>query len=91
MKEQRFDQWIFLNASSVLLSEKTGELLALHLDEMEMTVNEVESGLGRLSEQWGFDFRLLYDSNGYLKFIIYQTDRLQSVLDEAPFCVMGHN
>ncbi|MDQ8205100.1 DUF3793 family protein [Pelagicoccus sp. SDUM812003] len=88
-KGKRFEQWMFLNASSVLLSEKTGELLALSLLEMEMSLAEVEAGLQRLADEWGIHFRLLFESNGLLKFIVYQEDRLQEVLDEAPFCVMG--
>ncbi|ADE54841.1 DUF3793 family protein [Coraliomargarita akajimensis] len=87
--EQRFDEWVFLNASSVLLSEKTGELLALDLNEMQMTVEAVKAGLERLAGQWGFQYRILLESNGFQKFIIYQESRLQAVLDEAPFCVMG--
>lgn len=87
--EQRFDEWVFLNASSVLLSEKTGELLSIDLAELELSVEAVELGLKRLAEQWGFQFRLFFESNGFLKFIVYQETRLQAVLDEAPFCVMG--
>jgi hypothetical protein len=87
-KAQRFDEWIFLNASSVLLSEKTGELLSLSLGELGLSEGEVESGLKRLSEMWGFSYRLLYSSNGLLKLILFQEDRLQSVLDAAPFCIM---
>ncbi|MDQ8209195.1 DUF3793 family protein [Coraliomargarita sp. SDUM461003] len=87
--EQRFDAWVFLNASSVLLSEKTGELLSLDLEEMGMSVAQVEAGLARLAAQWGFDFRLLIESNGLQKFIIFQTERLQAVLESAPYCVMG--
>lgn len=87
--EQRFDAWVFLNASSVLLSEKTGELLAIDLEELAMTAVDVEVGLKRLAGQWGFDFRLLIESNNLLKLIIFQSGRLQAVLDEAPYCVMG--
>lgn len=86
--QQRFDEWLFLNASSVLLSEKTGELLTLSLDEFEMTVLEVEGNLRRLSEMWGFRFSPLYQSNNRLKLIVYQEERLQGVLDEAPYCIM---
>jgi hypothetical protein len=88
-KEQRFDEWVFLNASSVLLSEKTGELLSLSLGELDLSESEVEAGLQRLSEMWGFSYRLLYTSNGLLKMILFQEDRLQAVLDAAPFCIMG--
>jgi hypothetical protein len=88
-ERQRFDEWVFLNASSVLLSEKTGELLTLSLEEFEISPEQVEAGLRRLSEMWDFSFRLLFESNDLLKLIIYQKDRLQAVLDEAPFCIMG--
>ncbi|MEM1223601.1 MAG: DUF3793 family protein [Verrucomicrobiota bacterium] len=88
-KERRFEEWIFFNASGVLLSEKTGELLSLDLSEMGLTETEVRKSLHRLSEMWGFDFRLLYQSSGLLKLILFQADRLQLVLDEAPFCIMG--
>ncbi|MEM9157644.1 MAG: DUF3793 family protein [Verrucomicrobiota bacterium] len=88
-KAKQFERWVFLNASSVLLSEKTGELLALNLEELEMTASEVETGLGRLAENWGIHFRALRVSNGILKFIVYREDRLQEVLKETPFCVMG--
>lgn len=88
-QEQRFGEWVFLNAATVLIGEKTGELLALDLDELGLTTAEVESGLERLAGQWGFEYRLLIESNGFLKLIIFQKERLQSVLDEVPFCVMG--
>ena len=88
-EDQRFEEWVFLNASSVLLSEKTGELLALSLTELEMTVDSVEPALERLAGQWGFDYRLLFESNGILKLIIFQEERLQEVLDLAPYCVMS--
>ena len=88
-REQRLDEWVFLNAATVLLGEKTGELLALDLSELQLSTSEVESGLERLAGQWGFAYRLLVESNGLLKFIIFQVERLQSVLDEVPFCVMG--
>ncbi|MGB0414979.1 MAG: DUF3793 family protein [Coraliomargarita sp.] len=87
--DQRFDQWVFLNASSVLLSEKTGELLALNLAELEMSIESVEPALERLAGQWGFNYRLLIESNGILKLIIFQEERLREVLDSAPYCVMG--
>lgn len=88
-KQQRFDEWLFLNAASVLLSEKTGELLTLSLEELALGEAEAGANLQRLSEMWGFRFRLLFVSNGRLKLIVYQADRLQAVLDEAPFCIMG--
>ena len=88
-KQQRFDEWVFLNASSVLLSEKTGELLSVNLDELELSSREVADNLQRLAEMWGFRYRLLFESNGLLKLIVYQGDRLQAVLDKAPFCIMG--
>lgn len=87
-KEQRFDQWLFLNGSSVLLSEKTGELLTLDLDEMGMGVSEVDGALARLSSLWGFHYRLLRLNDSLLKFILYRPERLQTALDEAPYCVM---
>jgi len=87
--QQRFDEWLFLNASSVLLSEKTGELLTLSLDELELRVPEVEANLQRLAEIWRFSYRLLHEKNAMLKLMVYQRERLQAVLDEAPFCIMG--
>lgn len=75
-KQQRFDEWLFLNAASVL-------------EELALGETEVEANLQRLSEMWGFRFRLLFVSNGRLKLIVYQADRLQAVLDDAPFCIMG--
>ena len=42
LNEQRFDEWVFLNASSVLLSEKTGELLALDMIELNLKTPDVE-------------------------------------------------
>lgn len=88
-KQQRFDEWLFLNASSVLLSEKTGELLTLDLNEFAMTADEVGANLRRLAEIWDFSYRRLDASNDRLKLIVYQNERLQAVLDEAPYCVMG--
>lgn len=88
-KLQRFEEWLFLNAASVLLSEKTGELLTLSLEELALGEAEVEANLQRLAKMWVFRFSLLFSSNGRLKLIVYQADRLQAVLDKAPFCIMG--
>ncbi len=86
---KRFDEWFFLNTASVLLSEKTGELLACDLNEFGMDVAGVAARLGELCRQWSVDFSLLYESNGLLKFIVYESERLAGVLVQAPFCVMG--
>ncbi|MFP4157911.1 MAG: DUF3793 family protein [Opitutales bacterium] len=85
---QRFEEWVFLNGAAVLLAEKTGELLTLSYDEFPMDTATVEAGLRRLSRILKFDYRLLDGGERSLKFIIYQEDRLQAVLDEAPYCVM---
>ena len=37
----------------------------------------------------GFCYSLLFESNNLLKLVVYQEARLQAVLDEAPFCIMG--
>ncbi len=87
--EQRFEEWVFLNAAAVLLSEKTGELLSLSHREFPLGAARIEACLGRLAESWGFAYRLLEDGASSLKMIVYQPDRLQAVLDDAPFCVMG--
>ncbi|WP_309386685.1 DUF3793 family protein [Cerasicoccus frondis] len=88
-RTRRFDQWLFLNAASVLLSEKTGELLAMSWDELNLDIGEVETNLQRLAGEWGFAYRLLHVSDTTLKFVVYQPDRLQEVLDIAPACVMS--
>lgn len=87
--QQRFEEWVFLNASGVLLGEKTGELLALRLAEFPFTEVELESALARLAVSWGFAFRLLHRSNGHQKLIIYDLERLRATLEEAPYCVMS--
>ncbi len=86
---QRFEEWVFLNAAGVLLSDKTGELLTLTYDEFDLELSAVESSLNSLAVQWDFSFSLLNEGENSLKLIIYRTDRLQAVLDEAPYCVMG--
>lgn len=86
---QRFEEWVFLNAAAVLFSGKTGELLTLSFDEFNLSASDVEDYLFGLSERWGFAYRMLDESERSLKFIVYDTGRLQDVLDEAPFCVMG--
>lgn len=88
-RDQRFDEWVFLNAASVLLSDKTGELLALSYEELQVDRDGVIHGLARLSAQLKFDYRVLYESNGLLKILVYKQDRLRSVLEEVPFCIMG--
>ncbi|MFP4281208.1 MAG: DUF3793 family protein [Opitutales bacterium] len=85
---RRFDEWLFLNASTVLLSEKTGELLALNRREFALSRADLETRLQHLGERWGFEARVLFESNDLIKFIVYRRDRLQAVLDEAPYCVM---
>jgi hypothetical protein len=86
---QRFEEWVFLNGAAVLLAEKTGELLTLSYEEFPMDAAAVESKLDQLSKSWNFAYRILDEGERSLKFIIYQKDRLQAVLAEAPYCVMG--
>lgn len=86
---QRFEEWVFLNAAAVLFSDKTGELLTLSYREFELSAATVGSLLEGLAERWGFSYRLLDENDLSLKFVVYDRDRLQKVLDEAPYCVMG--
>jgi hypothetical protein len=85
---QRFEEWVFLNGAAVLLAEKTGELLTLSYEEFPMDTAAVEAALRRLSKILNFDYRLLHGGERSLKFIIYKADRLQTVLDGAPYCVL---
>jgi hypothetical protein len=87
-REKRFQEWIFLNASSVLLSEKTGELLTLNRAELDLEMEDVRRGLEDLSGRWGFAYAILRERADMIQFILYQADRLQAVLEEAPHCVM---
>lgn len=88
-RERRFDEWFFLNAATVVIGEKTGELLACDLSEFLLERREIESCLDRLSSLWGVRTRMLYESNGFLKLIVFDEQRLAEVLDQAPYCVMG--
>lgn len=85
---QRFEEWVFLNGAAVLLAEKTGELLTLSYDEFPLSAAAVDASLDQLSRAWGFAYRILNEGERSLKFIIFQRDRLQAVLDGAPYCVM---
>ena len=85
---QRFDAWLFLNASSVLLSEKTGELLTVDLKELNLPIGVFQGALSRLAVEWVFDFRVMHQSKGRIKFVVYQKDRLEKALREAPKCIL---
>lgn len=87
--EKRFDEWLFLNGSTVLLGEKAGELLSVDPGEFLLARHEMEACLERLGALWDFRFKILRESNGLTKFIIFNEARVQSTLDEVPFCVMG--
>lgn len=86
--EQRFDEWLFIHSASVLLSEKTGELLNLSLAEMNLDAAQTERLLSQRAASWGFDYQILYENAVSLKFVIYSPERLQSTLDNCPRCVM---
>jgi hypothetical protein len=88
LNQKRFDEWFFLNAATVLLSEKTGELLSIDLNEFSMTEQEVTVNLQRLSEIWSVNCSTMYLSNGFLKFVVYEAARLQAVLQKVPHCMM---
>lgn len=88
-REKRFDEWFFLNASTVLIGQKTGELLACDLAEFDLKRDEISACLVRLSEMWGVRARELFVSNGFLKLIVFDQQRLVEVLNQAPYCVMG--
>jgi len=87
--EQRLDQWIFIHAASVLLSNKTGELLNLSLNEMGMPSPEVESVLTQRAKDWGFQFEIFRMDDAFIKLIIYYTDRLEQDLSGCPSCILS--
>lgn len=87
-KRRKFEEWVFLNSAGVFLADKTGELLTLRHSEFEVDAETVRTWLSSLSGHWGFQFAELYVSSGSTKFIVYREERLQRVLDKAPYCVM---
>jgi hypothetical protein len=87
--DRAVEEWIFLNAAPVLLADKTGELLSLSLDEFPLSAGALSAVLESFAASWGCAYRVLSEGNGTIKFIVYDRVRLQRVLDDAPYCVMG--
>ncbi len=86
--QRKLEEWIFLNAAGVLLADKTGELLTLPHSEFDLGSKDVRDLIDRFAETWNFDSQIMNESNGSTKFVVYRRDRLQKVLDDAPYCVM---
>lgn len=86
--QRKLEEWVFLNAAGVLLADKTGELLTLRHSEFGLSAQDVHELIGQFAATWDFDSQIMSESNGSTKFVAYRRERLQAVLDEAPYCVM---
>jgi hypothetical protein len=86
--EVRLEQWLFINAAGVLLGEKPGELLTLRLDEFGLEERALEAHLARCGEDWGFQARILQSNAVSFKLLVFNTQRLAAILEEAPLCIL---
>lgn len=83
-EERRFEEWLFSNASTVLLGQKPAELLNLTLTEHDLTVTATQARLAELSRLWNIDFLILHATPSSVQFLAYRPARVQEILDQTP-------
>jgi hypothetical protein len=85
---KRADEWLFTNASAVLLSEKPGELLCFHPSNFDLTESLSMRFIGNRCKEWGVDFFRLHSNGSKVKLIIYSEERVTARLKMVPPCVL---
>lgn len=85
---RKLDEWLFLNASAVLIGDKTGELLSLDISEMDLDTHKIIAHLHARAKDWSFSCHILKTNRQGIKFIVYIKERLDAVIRDAPHCVM---
>lgn len=85
------DEWLFTNASSVLLSEKPGELLNLELSEFDCSETQALNALENRCREWNVEHQILRRSGSTVKLIIYAEERVERRLTLVPQCVLTHD
>lgn len=86
-EQSEFEMWVFVEASGVVVGEKTGELLMLCPDLSGLDIDRRLECIDRLCTQWGLDSFVLCRCDVSAKVIIYDRDRLQRDLNLVPVWV----
>jgi len=82
------DRWLFVHGASVLLSEKTGELLNLNLLELDWDAESAVEAIEETSREWGVRCKILRNDVSSLKLLLYHPDRLDDTLGSCPSCIL---
>lgn len=83
-----FERWLFLNASSVLLADKAGELLAFPHNQFEISPEALPSHIQVIASRWNVAWAILHISDTATKFIIYRSERVEAQLANTPPCTL---
>ncbi|WP_170270237.1 DUF3793 family protein [Heliorestis acidaminivorans] len=81
--QARFEKWLFVNLSKVLIGGKTGELIRFKAPFFQKTLAETLRDGQSLADQWGIQMMVLRQCNNCAHVIFYSEDRLEEALEEA--------
>ncbi|QGG48537.1 DUF3793 family protein [Heliorestis convoluta] len=79
----RFEKWLFVNLSKVIIGGKTGELIRFKAPFFRKSLLETLRDGEKLSHQWGLEVFVLRKCHNCAHVIFYDSQRLEDALDEA--------
>ncbi len=86
--EARFEEWLFIHLSGVLLGNKTGELLVLKEAQGRPQLQHQINCISKVAVLWGVSYYVLLNEKNSAKVIIYDKNKLQKVLSILPIWVL---
>lgn len=83
-----FEKWLFVHLGSVLLANKTGELLTFSKNEFQLSLDWRLKRLQTLASEWGCVARCLHETDHSAKVVIYRPEKAKAALNEAGPCLL---
>lgn len=87
-EQGELERWLFLNAATVLLADKAGELLSFPHNQFGIDPQELPGRLGVACARWNVAWAILHVSDVATKFIVYHSERVASQLAKTPPCTL---
>ncbi len=83
MPQSSFERWLFLQVSGVILGGKSGELLILKKEIIDMPFDACLDHIGSFCKSWRLSYSLLVMNESSMKFIIYNEQAVNQRLKTA--------
>jgi len=77
-------RWSLTNAGTVFMGGKSGELLAMNLEDFPHPPDQALTSLKHMVNEWGLHLEVLHANGPNLKLVIFDADRVEADLAAVP-------